>query len=217
MFESDKIRGKGNDQGGRERIAIERVWPEIEGGKFPIKRIPGENVVVGADIFAEGHDDVTAVLLYRTMKEDTWHEIRMAPLGNDRWVGSFRIEEEVDYFYTVRGYLNEFSSWRKDLEKKIKTSQNALIDFKIGAQIIEKIAKSAVGENVKQLRNWAQKLTESNDPESALSVATGKELLNMIETSLDEKDGAMYDKQLLVSVERKIAAFSSWYELFPRS
>ena len=217
MSQRDKIKKNGRDMRGRDRIAIEMVLPDIDSGKFPIKRILGENVVVRANIFADGSDDVTAVLLYRNEKEDIWHEIRMAPLGNDQWIGSFRVENEADYFYTVRGHINEFSSWCKDLEKKIKASQDISIDLKIGTQIIEKIAKSASGESAKKLRNWVQKMTESTDSESALSIITCKELLNIIEASLDAKDGVMYDKELRVSVERKLAAFSSWYEIFPRS
>lgn len=217
MPQDDKIKMEDRRLKGRERIAIERVWPEIDSGKFPIKRIPGESVVVRADIFTDGHDDVAAFLLYKNEKEDIWHEIRMTPLGNDRWIGSFRIEDEVDYFYTVRGHVNEFGSWRKDLEKKIKASQDISVDLKIGAQIIEKIAKGATGGDAKKLRNWAQKLTGSVDPESALSVTMSQELLSIIEASLDDKDGVIYDKELRVGVERKLAAFSSWYELFPRS
>ena len=208
---------KDNDLSEYGRIIIEKIWPEIDDGKFPIKRIPGENVVVRADIFTYGHDDITAVLLYRTKKEDIWHEIRMAPLGNDRWIAAFGIEDEVDYFYTVRGHINEFRLWCKDLEKKIKASQDVSVDLKIGAQIIEKVAKSAIQQDAKQLRIWAQKLTEADDPESLLLVAMRKELFDMIEANLNKKDGVMYDKQLRVSVERKLSAFSSWYEFFPRS
>src|SRR5680860_705246 len=208
---------KNNDLSEYNKIIIEKVWPEIDDGKFPIKRIPEENVVVRADIFTYGHDDITAVLLYRTKKEEIWHEIRMKPLGNDRWISAFRIEDEVDYFYTVRGYINEFRLWRKDLGKKIKASQDVSVDLKIGAQIVEKVAKNALQQDAKQLRLWAQKLTESGNPESVILVAMRKELFDMIDANLNKKDGVMYDRQLRVSVERKLAAFGSWYEFFPRS
>jgi len=88
----------------QSRVVIEKVSPQIDGGRFPIKRIVGDNVVVRADVFADGHDDVVAVLLYRNAKAKLWHEIKMTPLGNDRWVGAFKIAIPADYFYTVRGY-----------------------------------------------------------------------------------------------------------------
>ncbi len=199
------------------RVVIEKVWPEIDDGKFPIKRTPGENVAVRADIFADGHDDLTAVLLYRTEKENKWHEIRMEPTGNDRWMGAFGIEDAVDYFYTVRGRINAFSSWRKDLEKKIKASQDVSVDLKTGTRIIENVAQRAVGQEAVWLRIWAQKLKESSDPESALLILTSKTLVKMIEAHTNIRDWVTYDKRLRVKVERKLSVFSSWYEFFPRS
>lgn len=201
----------------RQRIVIEKVWPEIDGGRFPIKRVPGENVVVRADIFTHGHDDIMAVLLYRTKKEEDWHKVRMALLGNDRWVGSFMIEEEADYFYTVKGYVNEFGSWRKDMERKACASSDVSVDLKIGAQIIEKITGRLFEPEVKRLESWVEQLKEPVDLKAALSVAMSKELSDTVEANLDEMDALAYDKELRVSVERKLAAFSSWYELFPRS
>ena len=45
----------------QRRIVIESVAPEVDGGRFPIKRTPGETVTVEADVFADGHDIVIAV------------------------------------------------------------------------------------------------------------------------------------------------------------
>ena len=78
------------------RIMIEKVDPEIDGGTFSIKRIVGENVVVRANIFADGHDEIMATLIFRTYKENDWHEVSMKSLGNDRWIGAFSIEKEED-------------------------------------------------------------------------------------------------------------------------
>jgi len=74
---------------GRYRVAIEGVFPEIDGGRFPIKRTPGDKVTVEADIFADGHDQLTCWLQFRRETDASWREVPMAPLGNDRWRGSF--------------------------------------------------------------------------------------------------------------------------------
>jgi starch synthase (maltosyl-transferring) len=47
------------------RVVIERVWPEIDAGRFPIKRTVGEQVTVSADIFADGYDVLAGVVKYR--------------------------------------------------------------------------------------------------------------------------------------------------------
>src|SRR5439155_17568468 len=98
---------------GRRRVVIEGVRPEVEGGTYPIKRVRGEDVVVEADVFADGHDLLSAVLRYRREGED-WSESPMRLVGNDRWRGSFTVQEMGRYRYTVRGWVDRFGSWRRD-------------------------------------------------------------------------------------------------------
>ena len=50
---------------GRIRVVIENVAPAVDGGRFPIKRVAGETVVVEADCFADGHDTLACRLRYR--------------------------------------------------------------------------------------------------------------------------------------------------------
>ena len=50
---------------GKSRTVVCHVSPEIEGGKYPIKRVKDEWVQVEADAFADGHDLVSVRLLYR--------------------------------------------------------------------------------------------------------------------------------------------------------
>src|SRR6188768_2650603 len=74
---------------GRERVVIEGVTPEIDGGEFPIKRIRGEPVVVEADVFVDGHEVICCALIFRRESESDWREATMEALVNDRWRGSF--------------------------------------------------------------------------------------------------------------------------------
>ena len=68
---------------GQIRVIIDGLKPEIDGGRFPIKRVIGERVVVEADIFADGHDSISALLLYRKENDPEWAETPMEPLIND--------------------------------------------------------------------------------------------------------------------------------------
>ena len=86
---------------GRVRVVIEGVMPEIDSGRYPIKRIVGEEVVVEADIVADGHDALSCVLLYRQQATAEWTEVPMEPLVNDRWQGSLRVQELGRYRYTL--------------------------------------------------------------------------------------------------------------------
>src|SRR5204863_2966747 len=108
---------------GRQRVAIENVKPEIDGGRFAIKRIVGETVTVEADIFADGHDLLRAVLKHRSGKSDAWTETAMEPLGNDRWRAGFGVEAIGRYLYTVEAWIDRFETWRQGMEKKIAAGQ----------------------------------------------------------------------------------------------
>lgn len=88
------------------RVAIEAVVPEVDAGRFPIKRIVGDEVVVEADVFADGHEPVRAVLLYRHERDRNWMEVPMEPLGNDRWRARFPVTELGTYVYTVEGWMD---------------------------------------------------------------------------------------------------------------
>ena len=84
-------------------MVIEHVQPEIDGGYFPIKRIIGEKVKVTVNIFADGHDQISATLLFRKKGEEKWHHSPMSFLGNDQWSGEFTVEEIGIYEYTIKG------------------------------------------------------------------------------------------------------------------
>lgn len=199
------------------RIMIEKVCPEIDGGLFPIKRTVGENVVVQANIFTEGADEIIALLLYRTVKEAQWHEVRMKPLGNDRWIGSFPIEKEEDYYYSIRSSIDKFSTWRKHLDKKIIAKQDISVDLKIGIQILEQVKKRIKEESIARIVKSLNQLRTNEDINILSSILINDELLSIIQKNITIEQGVTYRKELKVKVERKLALFSSWYEFFPRS
>ena len=102
---------------GRRRVAIENVKPIVDCGRFAIKRLVGQQVVVSADVFADGHDVVRAVLLSRLQEPTAWHESPMSDLGNDRWQGEFTVAQIGRYEYTVEGWVDAFETWHRDLRK----------------------------------------------------------------------------------------------------
>ena len=114
---------------GRVRVVIEGMTPEIDCGRFPIKRIIGDKVTVEADIFADGHDALSAVLLYRKEGVLDWIEIPMEFLVNDRWRGSFMVSEVGCYCYTIMGWVDQFKSWRQGLVRKTEADQDVSVDL----------------------------------------------------------------------------------------
>ncbi|HEY1265875.1 MAG TPA: alpha-1,4-glucan--maltose-1-phosphate maltosyltransferase [Candidatus Binatia bacterium] len=198
---------------GRQRAVIEHVEPEIDGGRFAIKRVVGESVTVEADIFTDGQDLLSAVLQYHRGDGD-WMEVAMRPLGNDRWRAEFSLESLGQYFYTIESWIDRFKTWRGGIDKKIAARQDVSPDLLLGAAIVQETAKRANGDDKQKLHRYAAALRSAAESPSA---ALDEELDRLMEKYPDRRFATHYKKVLAVTVDRPRAAFSTWYELFPRS
>ncbi|HTM26886.1 MAG TPA: alpha-1,4-glucan--maltose-1-phosphate maltosyltransferase [Vicinamibacterales bacterium] len=112
------------DPGLPRRVVIENVMPQVDEGRFPVKRTVGEDVIVEADIFADGHDALAAVVLWRRAGKTAWHEAPMEALGNDRWRAAFTTADFAGYEFTVEGWVDLGATWRGALDKKIAAGQD---------------------------------------------------------------------------------------------
>lgn len=124
-------------------VIIENVYPEIDGGKYPVKRTAGDIFRVEADIFSHGHDVVKAVLRIRKQGKEEWTEIEMTPLENDRWEGSIVLIENTTYEYTFFAWRDPFLSWAEELEKKHKAEQDITSGLLEGKKFIQATIKKA--------------------------------------------------------------------------
>ncbi|HSE82937.1 MAG TPA: alpha-1,4-glucan--maltose-1-phosphate maltosyltransferase [Thermodesulfobacteriota bacterium] len=203
---------------GRRRVVIENVKPEIDCGHFPIKRIIGEKVVVEADIFTDGHDSVSAALLYKEENGDEWEEVAMEFVVNDRWEAQFTVGKIGVYLYTVEAWVDHFKTWQKGLQKKFDAGQDLKVDILIGAGYVKDAVKRAPKKGDKEkLSYFAETLQNGQDMEDAVSAALSKELTALMEKYPDKKFATRYEKELAVRVDRRKAVFGTWYERFPRS
>jgi starch synthase (maltosyl-transferring) len=204
---------------GRIRVVIEGVSPEIDCGRFAVKRIVGDVIQIEADIFTDGHDALSAVLLYRHDSDSVWTENPMDLIGNDRWKGTFTAKKLGIYRYTIMAWVDQFMSWKLDLEKKFKASQDVTLDLIIGAQLIEEAAKWASGKSAKQhLLRWASDLrSDLLSHNEKIQAAFKPEVTSVVCKHADRRFALTYGRELTVIVDTEKARFSTWYELFPRS
>lgn len=206
------------DAAGRRRVVVEGVTPEIDGGRFPIKRACGETVEVEADVFADGHDLLAARLCYRREQDAQWIDVPMESLGNDRWRASFPVSVLGRYRYTVTGWVDHFATWRRDLEKKLDAGQRVPIELLVGAQLIQEATLRAAGDDRVRLHQCAEELRTSARPEpDRVRLALSREVEQLMARYPDRSAATFYDRDLAVVVDRPQARFSTWYECFPRS
>jgi starch synthase (maltosyl-transferring) len=207
-----------HNENGRTRIVIEGVTPEIDGGRFPIKRTVGEDVVVEADVFADGHDALACVLRYQKQGDEAWEETTMDFLVNDRWRGAFTVTELGWYLYTIQGWVNHFASWRGNLRKKVEAGQDVSVEWLTGAVLMDEAAGRASGSDAARLEGWAKALRSSGQGLSKpLQIALDEDVARLMARYSERSSRATYDKKLAVVVDREKARFSAWYEMFPRS
>jgi starch synthase (maltosyl-transferring) len=201
------------------RVVVENVRPEIQCGRFPIKRTIGEFVEVAVDVYADGHDILHAIVLHRPDSQDHWDEVPLRPLVNDRWQARFVVSEEGIHHYTVQAWVDPFQSWSRDLSKKLAAGQDISVDLLTGVQLVQAAAKRASGEDTQRLAAWAGeawRLREQNIIE-AVQKLSNVDLTALMVLHADRSQATNYSKKLRVVVDRKRARFGAWYEMFPRS
>ena len=226
---------------GQSRVVIERVSPELDGGQFPIKAIPGDVVAVEADIFADGHDYLTAVLLYKHTDDIAWTETAMAPLWNDRWGASFIAEKQGRYLYTFEAWINHPASWQHEIHLKVADGQRITSELLAGATYLDGMVERAGGakaeptavatkgkgkkkaepieesHDVKVLRELAALFRDGDRYDEAVSVAESDQFTFYANRYPERKYPTRYAHELGVEVDRARAGYSTWYCLFPRS
>jgi starch synthase (maltosyl-transferring) len=203
---------------GRCRVVIEGVKPQVDGGRYAIKRVTGERVRVEADVFADGHDELSGVLQWRRGESEGWEEVVLEAMGNDRWRGEFEVGEPGLYWYRVVGWVDAFKTWQHDLGKRVAAGQDVEVDLRVGAGLVRAAAGRASRVEAVQLRNWAGQLVDKAVPSGVrigLGLSTG--LAEWMARHPDRAHATVSEPELRVTVDPTLARCGAWYEFFPRS
>jgi starch synthase (maltosyl-transferring) len=167
------------------RIQIQRVTPQIDCGRYPVKRTEGDRVDVTAAVFCDGHEQLGASIRYKPAGATRWQEAPLEPLGNDQWAGSFRVDRSGTWCYRVEAWVDRTASFQEELRRKVDAGQKDLAG---------ELAEGAVLLGVTELTVAA-----------ALAAPAG------------DRSGKTWSATYEVDVDRPLARFGAWYELFPRS
>ncbi|MGE5186632.1 MAG: maltotransferase domain-containing protein [Acidobacteriota bacterium] len=196
------------------RVVILAVRPEVDGGRYPIKRVVGETVEVEADLVADGHDVLRGVLRHRPPGEQPWQEVELAAAGNDTWRASFVASALGRHHYTVAAWIDAFASWRRGLERKVEAGVDVGVELAEGAALVAE-AGARIGDAA--LCDAARVLRGEQPVELRIAAALDPTLAERMARAADRSHATRSGRELEVHVERPLAACSAWYELFPRS
>jgi starch synthase (maltosyl-transferring) len=208
----------------RRRVVIENVRPQIDSGRFPIKRTAGEPVIVEADVIADGHSHLAGVVLCRFasgVADAEWEEIPLRFLDNDRWTAQFTVRRIGTYQYTVEAWIDQFESWRHGLAKWVEANNVSETELQEGAQLIaaasERALASAERGDSRRLRTAAESLAAPGPPLHRAQLALADDLRDAMARHPDRSGATRFERVLETLVDRERARFGAWYEMFPRS
>ncbi len=197
---------------------IENLEPLIDGGRYPIKRVVGEDLVVAADVFKDGHDVVAAILKWRVLGDAHWHETAMIHVDNDRWRGSCSLYENATYEYTVEAWPDTFRGWQHEFATKFEAGISDLKSEALeGAALVAAAAhRSTDITDTLRLHELAE-VIRAREYAEVNRIAHSGELEVLMATYPDRSSATQYAPPPRVIVDRVRARTAAWYEFFPRS
>jgi len=203
-------------QSGQSRVVIENIVPQLDGGKHLVKRVVGQQVYVEADILADGHDTVAAILKYRFHSAKTWQNVQMSTETNDLWAAAFTVHQQGIYEYAIEAWIDYALTWQHGAIRKIDDGQHINSELLEGVQFLEKIIPHCTEEESGSL-NYAIHLFKDETRYQEAILYVQSESLHDLFLKYPTKDYAVTSPILQVYVDRYKALFSTWYEFFPRS
>ena len=202
------------------RVIIEAVHPQVDGGRFPIKRVIGEKVSVSADIYQEGHNKLAALLKVRKIGTKNWQESPMTQGDNDRWFGEFSVTAIGRWEYSIEAYTERYLSWVDEITKKSVPGANLKSELLEGLVILKQSASNANGKARTRMNSIIAAMESAlaaNDWHGAADLGIDSEMRDLMAAHPDRSEGYELTPALSIMVNRPITRFAAWYEFFPRS
>ncbi len=196
---------------GRRRVVAIALRPDVDGGRYPVKRLQGELLEVEADLVADGHDVLRAMLRHRHASAESWQETELVHAGNDVWRATAPLPELGRYQFTVTAWVDAFATWRRGLERKFAAGADVAVELLEGALLVD----AAIARGT-ALHKSAAMLRGPLPIAERVAHATSDELTEAMRGAPDRSLATDFPVREVI-VERALAGCSAWYELFPRS
>jgi starch synthase (maltosyl-transferring) len=193
------------------RFRIEDIFPCVDGGRYPVKRIAGESVDIWADIFREGHDVLAAAVIWKPENDGAWRREAMRPHSNDRWHGCFTPPEPGWYLFAIEAWTDQFATWRQEFRLKQEAGQDISVEAEEGCHLLSDLLPRD-REARRLIQAAARKFATSKDP----AILLDDVVLAAVEKADNRPDLTRSHIVPLVA-DRARARAGAWYEMVPRS
>ena len=205
---------------GLAHLTIECVTPELDCGRYPVKRFVGDVLQVSADVFKDGHDVLAAQIVVRSPEDPAWSVPMRYDQDLDRWFGEVPLDRMGRWHYTVEAWSDAWETWRAGFRKKVDAGVDVRVELKEAAQLIRAAARRAERGPARAALTQSARMFDALDDwpsDAILRRALEPELAGLMRENFLPRDLTRYGRELAVYVDRERARFASWYEFFPRS
>ena len=200
---------------GKSDIIIEDIMPTVDDGIYPAKTTVDSTVIVSASIYRSGASLLGGRVAYRLSGERKWTYEPMELTGNDTWSGRIHIRKQGMYKFRVQAWDDDFGTWRDGIMKWAIAGEDIRSDLIAGISLLKTYNRNARGK-IRVKMNSIINSIGSADPSEVIAILSDQETLNTVRL-VEAHRNIVASRTYSMLSERKAAAFSSWYELFPRS
>lgn len=197
-------------------VEIQNVRPQVDCGRYAVKREVGDTLRVTADIFKDSHDKIAAVLKLRKAGGDEWLETEMAFVDNDMWAGEVALPEIGKYEYTILAFPDAFATWHDELTKKVNAGLDVEVELREGQLLLERARDLATDERA-HFDLIEQHIARTTDQAALATLMLSDDVAGLMRRHRPRDGAASLPQALPLQVDRVRARFASWYEMFPRS
>ncbi|MHA6493116.1 alpha-1,4-glucan--maltose-1-phosphate maltosyltransferase [Pseudomonas borbori] len=198
------------------RLAIEAIEPVVEHGRFAAKATAGCAVDVSAVIFADGHDKLAGEVLWREVDAPDWQRVPLEFVGNDLWRASFIPQQQGTVQFAIEAWWDVYASYCYELTKKYAAAVPIGLELQEGEQLIREAVVHASPQFAQPMRELLEQLLDTQSIDERVALLLAPETAELMAKTA-EHPHRLRSEIYPIDVERPLAQFASWYELFPRS
>jgi starch synthase (maltosyl-transferring) len=206
----------------RDRFAFLDPHPELNGGRWPARAVPDEEVPVSVTLACDGHSVIRAQAQLHGPDGDTQvAELVETHPGTDRWSASLTPTSTGSHRIQFQAWIDRYLTWRSAAKAKVTADVDVELTLLEGSGLLNQALRAATGSgrtnDAQLLRSASQALADPElAPAQRLAAATDPEVAAVLHRHPLAEDLST-SAPLLLQVDRERALVGSWYEFFPRS
>jgi starch synthase (maltosyl-transferring) len=200
-------------------VVVTGITPVLDGGRYAVKRLVGDELRIGADVFKDGHDVVAARACVRAPDQERFEYLPLDySFDDDRWFGTLTLDRVGAWWFTVEGWVDRFATWRDELDKKVGAGLEVGSELLEGAELVRGAEPHARGDDHARLAGFAALLGDAAAERGArIAAALAPELRGLMAAYAPRHGLSGAGREFPVRTDPRSAGFAAWYEFFPRS